>query len=214
MKTIVERMVEDPERRLNFFGQLMKEFAANLYTSHINPRATVRSLKDVFKYDAYKEYRHWAVGRKASHKTLTEFVISPSPEGLGMTIEDLRRACAEDKELLDLVDQDIQTARPRGINQHTASKVGCTDSVDAVTNTPHNESSQGILRRLRKDNPELHAKVIDGEMTANAAATKAGYRARRRSISMKDPRSAALTIKNCADNDYISGLIRELLRGD
>lgn len=40
---------------------------------------------------------------------------------------------------------------------------------------PHNESADGILRRLKRDHPDLAQEVIDGTTTATAAARKAGY---------------------------------------
>jgi hypothetical protein len=37
-------------------------------------------------------------------------------------------------------------------------------------------ASAAALRRLRKDRPDLHAEVMAGEQSANAAAIEAGFR--------------------------------------
>lgn len=41
-------------------------------------------------------------------------------------------------------------------------------------NSTHAESSDGILARLKRDDPETAQKVINGELSANAAAIEAG----------------------------------------
>jgi hypothetical protein len=50
------------------------------------------------------------------------------------------------------------------------------DNVNDVDGRPTGNSKAYTLRRLAKDFPELSAKVERGEMTANAAAIKAGFR--------------------------------------
>lgn|GEM_PF-6249312 len=44
------------------------------------------------------------------------------------------------------------------------------DARDQERGTPliHNHSTDGILARLKRDNPDLARRVIDGEITANA----------------------------------------------
>jgi hypothetical protein len=41
---------------------------------------------------------------------------------------------------------------------------------------PDGTARTTALRRLRKDRPDLHARVLAGELSANAAAVEAGFR--------------------------------------
>lgn len=40
---------------------------------------------------------------------------------------------------------------------------------------PTGTSTEAALRRLRKDRPDLHQRVINGELSAHAAMIEAGY---------------------------------------
>jgi len=43
---------------------------------------------------------------------------------------------------------------------------------------PSGNSQESALRRLRKDRPDLHELVLNGERSAHAAAIEAGFRKR------------------------------------
>ena len=40
----------------------------------------------------------------------------------------------------------------------------------------HNDTATGVLRRLKRDRPDLAERVVSGEISANAAAIQAGFR--------------------------------------
>ena len=55
------------------------------------------------------------------------------------------------------------------------------------TNSKASDTESYALRRLKRDRPELAHKVIQGEMSANAAAIEAGFRTKTVSVPvMKD----------------------------
>ena len=54
-------------------------------------------------------------------------------------------------------------AAGHGVNQHTAGP-------DNIMSSTHGTSESYTVRRLKRDRPELAEKVIEGEMSANAAA--------------------------------------------
>jgi len=62
-----------------------------------------------------------------------------------------------------------------------------TDLVDDKNNgvneveRPTGNSTAAALRRLRKDRPDIHARVLAGELTANAGMNEAGFRKPRKS---------------------------------
>src|SRR5262249_25461041 len=48
---------------------------------------------------------------------------------------------------------------------------------------PPGNSRAAFLRRLRKDRPDIHARVLAGEITPHAGMTEAGFRRRQRPFS-------------------------------
>ena len=74
---------------------------------------------------------------------------------------------ADDPVTVDLLDQALQ--RAVGSNQHTEP----VDNVHTQERPSGNEASRA-LRRLRKDRPDLHARVLAGELSPHAAMREAG----------------------------------------
>jgi hypothetical protein len=50
------------------------------------------------------------------------------------------------------------------------------DDVNSYEGRPWGNSVDAALRRLRKSRPDLHARVLNGELSANAAMIEAGFR--------------------------------------
>ena len=90
-------------------------------------------------------------------------------QGLETTIEELRVYCRKNPEV-------DKTTHGRGRRRRDAGRhsYNITDGSARGTNPTY------TLRRLKRDRPDLAQKVIDGDMSANAAAIEAGFRKRRR----------------------------------
>jgi hypothetical protein len=65
-------------------------------------------------------------------------------------------------------------------NQHTGGEAGTVDNINSSspeeTERPSGTSREAALRRLRKDRPDLHERVIARELTPHAAMVEAGFR--------------------------------------
>ena len=109
-----------------------------------------------------------------------DFVVTKPPYGLGATIDQLKALCEKDREAIDLIDQEItrKPGNPTGSNQYESKESGNTDNISnsSKRNESHGTSIEYTLRRLRKDHPELHEKVLANEMSTHAAAIEAGFR--------------------------------------
>jgi hypothetical protein len=79
----------------------------------------------------------------------------------------VRRIAAADPVTLDLLDRAVQRKQGERTDlQHT----------DNVTKSDHGNERTYALRRLRKDRPDLHARVLEGVVSAHAAMVEAGFR--------------------------------------
>jgi len=81
---------------------------------------------------------------------------------------------------------------PTGTNQHTVEG----GTVDNVNNSRDRESPTGnarqyALRRLKKSRPDLHARVLAGELSPNKAMVEAGFRRKMIQVPF-DPERAAV----------------------
>ena len=73
----------------------------------------------------------------------------------------------------------------------------------------YGNDSNYTLKRLKRDHPELAQAVINGELSANAAAIQAGFRKPSLTIN-PDPESAAAAIRRKFGDDFANQLAEAL----
>jgi hypothetical protein len=66
------------------------------------------------------------------------------------------------------------------------------------------------LRRLRKDRPDLHARVLADELSAHAAAVEAGFRPRTITLRLTTPQSIATALRRNIPAQLLDKVIIEL----
>lgn len=76
--------------------------------------------------------------------------------------------------------------------------------------TSDSDTADHVVQRLKRDNPQLAQQVINGTITANAAAIKAGHRKKRITMQPDDPHRMARAIRNGSTPETIQELIRLL----
>ena len=129
------------------------------------------ALCHVIRNEAWKERLiDWSHGPEVvGFKTFEEFVLAPPRNGLNGDVESLRLLCSSDPEAMAVLDAELTGAA--GDNQYTK------EVRDNVTDQRQGGNALGYtLRRLKRDHPELFARVIAKELSANAAAIEAGFR--------------------------------------
>ena len=87
-------------------------------------------------------------------------------EGLGANERTLKNLCRDDIQASDLIDRALQ-GKPGGqVDNQNASKSETNVDIVTIRLRPHGNSRNGALRRLRKDAPELHGRVLAGDLSA------------------------------------------------
>lgn len=127
------------------------------------------------------------------------FVQAPQPEGLDATPEQVK-VFLKDPRLLDLWDE-LTVRRPgsNGVSNNPSGKArdtGDEPNRDIVTVSPEPERGncrQFAIRKLRNDAPEIHARVLAGELSPHAGMVEAGFRPKLITIPA-DPEKAARRI--------------------
>jgi hypothetical protein len=113
------------------------------------------------------------------------YVQGAPPEGLGGEVKVLRELLKSDVKALDLLDKALQHRHggPRGKN----------DNINLAQ--PNGTNAEQALRRLRKDRPDLYARVLAGELSPHGAAVEAGFRPRTATVRLDDMDSLARTLR-------------------
>lgn len=171
-------------------------YEAGLIVGHLS-RALVDGTRDlgvipglvrrIIREELWREYSDLKSGRRfGPFRSFPEFVETPgSGGGLGLTRKQLDALCVDDMEIRSLIDKAYESIpgahRPAPHNNVMRSEQGNSQSY--------------ALRKLRKDRPDLHEKVLAGELKPNAAMEEAGFRKLVRSVRMDDPDSAARTLR-------------------
>lgn len=147
---------------------------------------------------------HSFTGAKRKHGSFREFVTAPRYEGLGTTRDGLLAILRlEDEELAAAVEkawrEDVAPALKNGSNQH---------GVSATQPTQAKRDADSILARLKRDDPMTAQAVINGDLTANAAARMKGWRKPR--ILLTSPDSVAKRIREHYTPEEVTELIEHL----
>lgn len=138
----------------------------------------------VIENNAWQEFT-LPTKRVVHHDTFESFLRAKAPDGLATDIETVRRICRDAPQFLDIIDRALQ--RPTGRPKETGN------NVPNIQRPPGN-TAQKALRRLRKDRPDLHARVLAQELSPHAAALEAGHRRRYVSVRSDDLGSAFRTL--------------------
>jgi predicted exporter len=132
-----------------------------------------------------------------------DFVTEELLEGLGTTVDHLKNICRDDIEALDLIDKAVQEKPGK-------RKKDIGDNVTNKHPDMNGNSRDEAIRRLRAQRPDLHSKVLKGELSAHSAMIEAGFRQKTLSVPL-DPEKLAQTIKRHFNEEQIAKLIALLL---
>lgn len=159
-------------------------------------------LKRVIQENRWQERTFGTMDRVITFRAFSEFVAERPPEGLGADLALVKRLCGDDPEAINLIDQ------------ATRRNAGRPVTVDNVHGThkeerPAGNTAQAAIRRLRKDRPDLHSRVLRGELSPHAAAVEAGFRPKTITVPL-DPQRMAHAIRRRLSHDEIDTLIDAL----
>lgn len=158
-------------------------------------------LKRVLRDEMWRDFITQR-GDRVHHDRFADFVTAPPLKGIGAKVDLIRRIVEPDPEALDLLDRALQNV------PYIHASPG--PDVDNINVRPTGTSKEYALRRLRKDAPELHAKVLSGEITPHAAMVQAGFRPPTFTIRADKPDSVVATLRRQLAPDMLAEVVRLL----
>lgn len=133
-------------------------------------------IKEIIRHEYWRERTVQSSGAVAHFEEFERFVADPPPDGVGTDVRTILRLCSGDVEAVELIDQ--VTQKGRGVHRGNQYTNGNDDNVQVSKPGPTGNDKRTALRRLRKDRPDLHARVLAGELTPHGAMVEAGFRPR------------------------------------
>lgn len=150
------------------------------------------------------------LGMRVEHPSFQSFVTTPRWRGLGVSRDALVAWVREHdadaaKKITQAWNDEVPAAREaKGGPVPSGDNSGGT----GVSGSDHGNGSDGILARLKRDDPDMAQQVVNGELSANAAARIKGWRKPR--ILVTSPISVAHRLREHFTADELADLIKEL----
>lgn len=137
----------------------------------------------VIAEDAWRERIDMYTDVSYTFQRFDDFVTAKAPGGLGSTIADLERLVKGTP-----VELALQDARNPGRGRPPEKPSNSTNKIT------HGTTRAYALDRLKRDRPDLLARVLAGKMSAHAAALEAGFRKPMRSVPVDTPEAAVSSL--------------------
>jgi hypothetical protein len=139
-------------------------------------------LAEIIEHGAWKKWR-W-VGSDFTAASIDEYVTVPPPRGLGASVGLIQRLLADHPKALEAFERERRGERAQAIETQPLLSVGRPSDADNVDTKKRDVNISGnsnayAIARLRRDRPDIHARVLAGELTPNAGMIEAGFRKKR-----------------------------------
>lgn len=164
-------------------------------------------IRRVIENEAWRERFVSQTGEIVRFSSFEEFVAAAPPEGLGTTISQLQRLCADDLAVVDLLDQAASKSRRGGDRRSDRFK----RNIVMVEKPKRGNSAVYSLRRLRTVRPDLHKRVMEKEFSINRAMIEAGLR-KKTVVVRADITKICTAIKSNFTPNQIAEIIEQLQR--
>jgi hypothetical protein len=164
-------------------------------------------------------WRHFttALGKEVEHARIADFIAMPPLDGLGASVDLVRKIVAEDARALDLLDQALKDGSRQG------ERVDLLDNRQEVK-TPPAPTGSTRLRALRKLRTEaeggneqaaaLHADVLASRISPHAAMVEAGFRPKTISVPVSKPERVAAYLRKHMPRESLLRLVELLTKED
>ena len=174
------------------------------------PKLLIRIINE----DLWQERIVSANGEHVRFERFVDFVETKPLEGLGTDIDTLKKLCRDNVQAIDAIDRVTIGSQGAPIgNNNAASDKTNRDNITVCFEEPERGTSAAYaLRRLRTSRPDLHARVLAGELSPHAASVEAGHRRRMLQVRIDDMDALAASLIRNLTPEQIDELVVAIAR--
>ena len=180
-------------------GQVVAELKYMLNRGRNESDSIAALLRRIIDGQIWRGYASETTGMKRGYPSFRQFVTEDLKikkiDTLVGLVEPVDAGVAENAKRLWL--GETPTAAKHG-------EIGRGRNRDSATGST--ETANGVLARLKRDHPDLAQQVIDGELTANAAARQLGWRKPR--VLLTSPQQVAAKLRDHYSREDLAELAR------
>lgn len=153
-------------------------------------------------------WRHYITdgGTEVYHECFEDFVTAKPLAGLGSSMEQLRGLCIRSPNALRAIDSEVSAAGKQGGQEGNQNAAKDKNERNNITSVSRGTSASHTLKRLKRDDPQLAQRVIDGELSAHAAAILAGFRKPSITLQANNAEHAASRIREVLGDEFAQQL--------
>jgi hypothetical protein len=155
-------------------------------------------MKEIIETKAW-ERREWR-GKVFELPSLLDLITRKPLEGWGEDPDKIEALIESDPEALSMWRKETTRANHRPLKSN--------DNIITSSKAKQGTGKAYTLDRLSKENPDLYQSVVNGDLSANAAAIAAGWRKKTVTVT-DDPSSAAKTLREKFGDEWFKKLIQE-----
>jgi hypothetical protein len=165
----------------------------------------VRQLLDE---EAWREFAT-PDGRRVRHQTFTAFVAANPPAGIGGKATQLLALCGTDDKLHARVERLLkEEIKPEREHRGSTATERYIRDDTTISNVAQSNGAGYVVARLKRDDPALAERVVNGEVSAYAAARSKGWKPPR--IQVTTPERTAAHLRKYLKPDQLRELARLL----
>jgi len=186
-------------------GQLCSTASSSLSDTEFGLSNFPKLLKKIIQFRAWEKRRLVTpdgrhIGGVIELQGLRELIATKPLKGWGEDPKKVEALIKDDPECLTMYREAMKPSVGR------KKKGQSVDNVNALE-TPKGNSKSYTLSRLERESPDLFDSVCSGELSANAAAIKAGFRQKTVTVCATDVARAVITLlKHYSREELIEAL--------
>ncbi len=193
-----------------FDDRIVAQLRRSLYGASDGLRDVPEMLRSVIEHGLWRERVVEETGELVSFERFEDFVTTPPLEGLGSSLKQLRNICQEDRTALDWLDR--ATVGGHGGDRKSQDIKSHNITLEEVPKARTGTSNTYALRKLRKDRPDLHQRVLADEISPHAAMVEAGFRKKTLTVPAGIDAAARVLIKHFDPDELYGAMIEARLR--
>ena len=157
-------------------------------------------------YQCIREFHVATIGNDFEASSFSDYITKHPPKGIGASVDLVRRLLADYPDVLAMFERELVGEERTQLDKqtpdlkapHRPKKRSHEENVATVSG----RGSAYALARLRKDRPDIHARVLAGEISPRAGMIEAGFRKKAERKKLTTLEKLASAVAKLTDDEW------------